>query len=606
MGKRGWPSAAVPFDGRGLFVRPATAFASAEPACHTKVMRRSLLLVLAVLTAASARAAPLQFVAELPPQPAGAAPQSGVQGGRLLVAISRDASAEPRRQISEVFTSQQVFGVDVEGAPSGAVTVDDQAQGFPIARLSDLPAGDYTVQAVFEPYEVFRRADGHVLKLPPDRGEGQQWNAKPGEPMSAPVKLHLAPDGGPVHLKLDRAEPALAPAPADTPYLKHLHLRNERLSAFWGRDVYLDAWVLLPAGWAEHPEARYPLVLHQDHFEARFSGAGGGWRETPPEANLTGDALKRARGAYANYAAWVSGRLPRVILVAVNHANPYYDDSYAVNSANIGPYGDAINLDLIPEIERRYRGIGQGWARAVYGGSTGGWETLATQIFYPDRWNGAWGGCPDPVDFHRYQAANLYDDDNAYVRHGPFGAVEVVSDRASDGEITATMRSVNQFEAALGSHGRSGQQYDAWQAVFSPVGPDGYPAPIYDKQSGKIDKAVAAYWRDHYDLTFILERDWATLGPKVEGKLHIAVGDSDTYFLNNAVHLMDEMLAKTWGPRSDAVFDYGPRAPHCYTGAVPDWAKASGVTLGERLLPQMAAHWLATAPPGADVKSWRY
>ena len=551
-----------------------------------------------VITPAAA-AAPLRIEARLSPQAAGAAPLKG----RLLVAISRDRDGEPRDQIVETYDSQQVFGADV--APGGRLVIDEHAEGFPLRRLSDLPPGDYTVQAVFNRYTTFRRADGRVLELPADRGEGQQWNAKPGNPMSAPVRLHLAPDGGVVRLVLDRTIPEVAPPPADTPFLKHLRVRNERLSRFWGRDVFLDAWVLLPAGWGEHPQARYPLVLYQDHFEASFH-AGGGWRETPPEPGLTGEDLKRARAAYANFTAWTSGRLPRVILVAVNHANPFYDDSYAVNSANIGPYGDAITDDLIPKIERRYRGIGQGWARALYGGSTGGWETLATQVFYADAWNGAWGACPDPVDFHRYQAANLYDDANAYERSGPFGTVEVVSDRKSDGEITATMRSVNQFELALGGHGRSAQQYDAWQAVFSPVGPDGYPAAVYDKRTGVIDKAVVAYWRDHFDLDHILQRDWATLGPKLEGKLHIAVGDSDTYYLNNAVHLLDDALRKTRAPHSDAAFDYGSRAPHCYTGRTPEWARASGVGLNERILPLMAAHWLATAPEGADVSSWRY
>lgn len=564
---------------------------------------RVLTLAFAALFATAVHAAPLQFVVDFPAQQTGAPPPAG----RVFVAISRDPKAEPRMQIREVvYTSQQLFGLDVQGAPPAAVVIDNRAQGFPVSRLSDLPAGDYTVQAIYEPYEVFKRGDGHTVLLPADKGEGQHWNTKPGEPMSAPIKMHLTPTSGTIHIKLDQTTPARDPIPADTPFVKHLHVRSDRLSKFWGRDMYLDAWVLLPEGWADHPDARYPLVLNQGHFFEKFNGGGGGWSETPPDPKLTGDALTRARAAYANYTAWISGRLPRVILLLVNHANPYYDDSYAVNSANIGPYGDAINLDLVPEVERRYHGIGEGWARAVYGGSTGGWEALATQIFYPDQWNGAYGFCPDPVDFHRYQSVNLYDDDNAHVRHGPFGDIPIISDRASDSQLTSTMGWVDQFEAALGSHGRSGEQNDAWQAVFSPAGPDGYPAAIYEKLGGQIDKTVAAYWRDHYDLTHILLRDWATLGPKVEGKLHITVGESDTFFLNNAVHLMDEALSKTRNPRSDATFDYGERAPHCYTGAVPDWAKASGATLTERLLPQMAAHWLATAPAGADVKSWRY
>ena len=566
------------------------------------IARPALVALLTAIAASStAAAAPLRIEATLAP---GAAP-TGKLTGRLLVAISKDDKAEPRRQITETYDSQQLFGLDVTDATGRTFTLDGSAEGYPVARLPDLPAGDYVVQAVFNRYDRFRRADGRVLDLPADRGEGQKWSEKPGNPYSAPVKLHLSPDGGVVKLTLDKIIPDAKPPEPDTPYLKHLHVRNARLSRFWGRDVFLDAYVLLPQAWAEHADARYPVVVYQDHFSSSFRGVGG-WRETPPTPDLKGHDLERARAGFAHYQRWTQGGGAHVIVVQVNHANPFYDDSYAVNSANIGPYGDAINLDLIPQIERTYRGIGAGWARATYGGSTGGWEALASQVFYPDAYNGAWGLCPDPVDFHAYQAANLYDDANAYERRGPFGSIAVVSDRASDGEITATAAGVNQFERVTATRGRSAEQYDAWQAVFSPVGPDGYPAAVYDKTTGKIDKAVVAYWRDHYDLNFILKRDWATLGPKLEGKLHIAVGDSDTFFLNNAVHLLEANLKATRSPHSDATFDYGPRAPHCYVGTFPDWSHGAEIGLFDTLLPSMVQHMLATAPAGADVKSWTY
>jgi hypothetical protein len=564
----------------------------------------SRLAVAALLTlslGASAAADPLRIEAVIAP---GAAP-SGPLTGRLLVAISKDGGDDPRLQIKESYDSQQLFGEDVNGSVARTFVMDAAANGYPVEQLKDLPAGDYTVQAVFNVYDHFHRADGHTIDLPADHGEGQQWKEKPGNPYSSPIKLHLSPDGGAVRLILDKNFPAAKPADPDTPWLKHVHMKDDRLSKFWGRDVFLDAFVLLPQGWAEHPDAHYPVVVYQSHFSSSFR-AMGSWSEAPPAAGLKDHDLEQARAAYAHYQQWTAGLLPHVILVQVNHANPFYDDSYAVNSANVGPYGDAINLDLIPEIERRFRGLGAGWARATYGGSTGGWEALATQVLYPDTYNGAWGLCPDPVDFHAYQAANLYDDENAYSRRGPFGSIDIVSDRAGDSEVNATMRGVNRYESAIGSHGRSAEQYDAWQAVFSPVGPDGYPARVYDKATGKIDKAVVAYWRDHYDLNFILKRDWPTLGPKLEGKLHVAVGDSDTYYLNNAVHMLETALKGTRAPHSDATFDYGSRAPHCYTGAEPDWARGLGVSAIERFLPDMAAHMVSSAPSGSDVKSWRY
>ncbi len=317
-------------------------------------------------------------------------------------------------------------------------------------------------------------------------------------------------------------------------WLKYLRFRSPKLSAFWGRDVYLGAWILLPDGFDEHPDAHYPLVVYQDHYHAGLGPVS--FLTTPPDPKAPN--FRRLQSGYRFFQDWTAGRLPRVILIYVQNANPYYDDSYDVDSANVGPYGSAINEELIPEIERTYRGLGQGWARATFGGSTGGWEALATQVFYPDMYNGTWAACPDPIDFHAYQNINLYNDSNAFFRRGDFATIPIAADRKPDGTIIALAGDEYAFEYVLGTHGRSTEQWDIWQAVYSPAGPDGYPAEIINPLTGAIDKQVLAYWHDHYDLTAILKRDWPTLGPKLEGKIHLTVGDGDTYFLNNAVHLL--------------------------------------------------------------------
>jgi hypothetical protein len=534
-----------------------------------------------------------------------AKPESG-DGAQKPQRRGRDTS-EPRFQIDEGYQTQQAFGVDVEGLRAGGtIVVDDASFGYPLRSLAELPAGDYVVQAVFNKYEEFHPGGGKAVWLPPDEGEGQHWNSKPGNPMSAPVTMHLdGKSGGVVRVVMDKVVGPVAAAEADTQQLKHIKIRSAKLSQFWGRDISIGAMVLLPAGWAEHKEAHYPVVVWEDHFQNRFR-APASWRETPPDPNATGYEKIGQVWAYRFHEDWMNGVLPHVILVVLNHANPYYDDSYAVNSANLGPYGDAITEEVIPEIEKRYRGIGQGWARGTEGGSTGGWEALAAQIFYPDYYNGAWGMCPDPVDFHAYQVTDLYEDKNAYVRSGPFESVQIPSDREGDGDVTAEMAQVNHYEYVLGTKGRSGEQYDIWQAVFSPVGADGYPRPIYDKVTGAVDAETAKYWREHYDLDAIMMRDWPTLGPKLEGKLHVAVGLSDTFYLNNAVHLMQKNLEKTQNPHSDATFDYGAWAPHCFTGTLPDWDESYGLDFQQRVLPLMVKHMLATAPKGADVTSWRY
>jgi hypothetical protein len=556
-----------------------------------------------------ARAAPV--VAITVPATAAAAPIDG----RMILLFSKDLGREPKSHVSsgEPLDSPFIFGADVDAlAPGGRVVLDDKAFGWPARRLSDLPSGDYLVQAVLNRYETFHLADGRVLKLPPDKGEGQRWQDKPGNLYSRPMKVHVERGvTGQVDLDLDQTIGPITP-PADTPFVKHIRIRSELLSKFWGRDMYLGANVLLPWGFADHPGAHYPLMVFHGHFPEDISE----FRTTPPDPDLqpvysnrfhlAGYNRIEQQEAYDFYRKWISPGFPRFIVIEIQHANPFYDDSYAVNSANLGPYGDAINHELIPEIERRFRGLGQGWARFTYGGSTGGWEALATQVFYPDMYNGAFAACPDPIDFRAYTLINLYADKNAYVRTGSDApSVERPAMRDYLGEIAATQRDSNYQELAQGDHSRSGGQYDIWQAVFGPVGPDGYPAPIFDKVTGDIDPAVAAYWRDHYDLSNIIARDWATLGPKLRGKIHIYVGSADTYYLTDAVYFAQARL-EALTPPYDGEIAYGDRAEHCWNGDPKLPNAYSRLHYDFQYLPKILDRIRETAPPGADLTSWRY
>jgi len=534
--------------------------------------------------------------------------------GRIILLLSRDFDREPRSHVSsdQPLKSPFIFGQNVDGlAPGRLVLMDDQAFGWPERKLSNVPAGDYFVQAVLNRYETFHLADGRVLKLPPDKGEGQQWTKKPGNLYSTPVRLHIDPaHPARTALLLDQEIGPIAPK-ADTEFVRHIRIRSELLSKFWGRDIYIGAHVLVPWGFDSHPEAHYPLMVFHGHYPDDISE----FSTSPPDPNLKPDYSERfhlagynriqQQEAYAFYQKWISPGFPRYLVIEIEHANPYYDDSYAVNSANLGPYGDAINQELIPEIERRFRGIGQGWARFTYGGSTGGWEALATQVFYPDLYNGAFVACPDPIDFQAYTVVNLYQDKNAYVLRGEASTVERPAFRNYLGEVFATQRDQNYMELAQGDRTRSGGQYDIWQAVFSPVGPDGYPKPIFDKLTGDIDPSVAAYWRDHFDLTDIITRDWATLAPKLQGKIHLYVGIGDNYFLTDAIYLaQDRLEALKPGWRGEVA--YGARAEHCWNGD-PKLANAySRLHYDFQYLPEILDRIAATAPPGADLKSWRY
>ena len=533
--------------------------------------------------------------------------------GRLLVMISADSAGEPRFQVSDNVTTAQVFGIDVDGWRAGQeAMIDERVFGYPLESLSKLPPGRYRVQALLNRYETFRRSDGKVVKLPPDQGEGQQWARKPGNLYSTPQWVSIAANAAqPIRLVLDQVIPPIADPP-ETKYVKHVRIKSERLSKFWGRDMYLGAHVLLPEGFDSHPNARYPLVINHGHFPYDF----GGWRTTQPDTTIPCNYSERFRlrcynrieqeHAYQFYKDWTGPNFPRVLVIEIQHATPYYDDSYAVNSANNGPYGDAIQYELIPYIEQKFRGLGAGWARFTYGGSTGGWEAMAVQVFYPDEYNGAWIACPDPIDFRAYTVVNIYEDDNAYYIEGPFKRTPRPGLRDYLGHVRATLEQMNQRELVIGSKGRSGDQWDIWQAVYSPVGEDGYPKPIWDKKTGKIDRAVANYWKENYDLSYILQRDWKTLGPKLRGKLHIYVGDMDNYYLNNAVYLVEEFLKNVKDPPAGAEVDYGDRAEHCWNGDQTRPNATSRLRYHQMFIPRIMDQIRKNMPAGADTVSWRY
>jgi hypothetical protein len=567
-------------------------------------MKRTLLaIVLLAPVAAAAQSFTVTFPSELSAQPL---------DGRLLLVLSTDSSDEPRNQIDDTPRSEIVFGLTVDGwKPGQPAKFDETAWGYPIGSLKDLPAGDYFVQVVLNKYETFHRSDGKTVKLHMDQGEGQHWNISPGNLYSKPQKMTIKHDGRPISVALTDVIPPIA-VPADTKYVRHIRIRSEVLTKFWGCPMFLSAVVLVPEGFDEHPNARFPLIIFHDHFVSGFED----FRTTPPDPDLQPKDSERfhlagynriqQQEAYKFYQQWVAPDFPRVLIVKIQHANPFYDDSYAVNSANVGPYGDAIENELVPAIEKQFHGIGQGWARFVYGGSTGGWEALAVQVFYPDHYNGAFAACPDPIDFHEFTNIDLYDDKNAFYLEGAYKRVEQPAMRDYLGHTLITTREVNGYELALGDHGRSGEQFDIWQAVYGPVGEDGYPAQIFNKETGEIDHSVANYWRQHYDLEAILERDWAKLGPELAGKIHIYVGSDDTYFLNDAVYRMQDFLDTTKNPPYGGEVTYGPRAEHCWNGD-PNLPNAySRLHYNTQYLPKILEQIQKTAPPGADLKSWRY
>lgn len=517
--------------------------------------------------------------------------------GRLFVVIAKVDDPEPRLQVGSWRLQTEFLGKDVfQLQPGQATVIDALTLGYPFKSVRELPAGDYYVQALLNVYTRFTRSDNRTIWAHKDQWEGQQFNRSPGNLYSVAQRFHLDPLGGyNVRLELSNTIPPIS-LPPDTQYVKHIKIESKLLTQFWGQPMYLGATVLLPEGYESHPDAHYPVLYEQGHFDLQ---PPLGFSTTPaPGSPALEQRLQRSGDmtGFDLYKEWTAPGFPRMIAVTFQHPTVYFDDSYAVNSANNGPYGDAIMSELIPYLEEHFRIVRQPYARVLSGGSTGGWESLALQVFHPDFFGGTWTFFPDPIDFSRYQLVDIYSDNNAFSVPGYNPAPERPMQRTDEGQVLVTMRQMSQLEEVLGSHGRSGQQFEAWEAVYGPVGADGYPKPLWDKLTGRIDPLVAGYMRDRgYDLRYYLEQNWPKIGSQLAGKIHLYCGDMDNFYLNLAVYRMEEFLKKTNNPAYGGSFEYGrPMKGH-------GWHPMNQA----QLLRMMADHINKNAPAGAD-NSWKY
>ena len=441
--------------------------------------------------------------------------------GRVFVVISNRETPEPRSQVGFWGDASPLFGADVDQLKPGQTAVIDGATlGYPPSSLADIPAGDYYVQALMNIYTQCHRGDGHTIWVHLDQWEGQQFNRSPGNLYSEVQKVHLDPNAGyDVRLSLAKVIPPVE-IPLDTEWVKHIKIQSNLLTKFWGQPIYLGATVLLPKGYDSHPSVSYPVLYEQGHFGLRPPMGFTTRNEGSSELAKARLAQYNRESGYEFYQAWNSGNFPRMLIVTFQHPTPYFDDSYAVNSANNGPYGDAILTELIPYLETHFRMIRKPYARVLSGGSTGGWESLALQLYHPDFFGGTWTLYPDPISFEHYQLVNIYKDDNAFFEPGHtwLRAWRPLM-RTAEGQVETTMAEMSRLEAVLGSHGRSAQQLEIWEAAYGPVGDDGYPKPLWDKLTGKIDRGVADYMRDHgYDLTAYLKQNWSAYRAATGGK----------------------------------------------------------------------------------------
>ena len=211
--------------------------------------------------------------------------------------------------------------------------------GTPVASLNDLPPGDYFVQGFVNVYSEFKRADGHAVWMHDDQWEGQHWNSSPGNLYSA-----------------------AAAACASTPPPRRITLVADQVDSGGHRAGGHGVGEAL-----QDPEPAADEVLGPAHLSRRHGAAAARLRDLDDAAipcstaRATSHWRRRSvsRKAATLHKAWMRDDFPRMLVVTLQHPTPYFDDSYAVNSVNVGPYGDAIMQELIPEVEKRFRVIGE-------------------------------------------------------------------------------------------------------------------------------------------------------------------------------------------------------------------------------------------------------
>jgi enterochelin esterase-like enzyme len=293
---------------------------------------------------------------------------------------------------------------------------------------------------------------------------------------------------------------------------ERVHFNSKLLSAFWSKPTDIRAYVLTPPGY-DGNQARYPTVFETEGFGATFDGN-----------------FVRVERAYQDM---VSGVTPPMIWVFIDHAGPTGTHEFA-DSANNGPWGKALTTEFIPWLDGKYRTDGRASGRFTTGHSSGGWASLWLQVAYPKLFGGAWPTSPDPVDFHDFTNIDLYRAGaNAYRQPNGSPTLLVRSARPS------TLEQYAKSERVLGP---AGGQMSSFDWVFSPRGRDGKPVPMFNEKTGAVDPTVAAYWNAHYDITAMIKRDWKTLKPNLDGKIHLWVGTLDTYYLDGPAHLLKAAL----------------------------------------------------------------
>ncbi|MCB0638566.1 MAG: hypothetical protein KDC54_18175 [Lewinella sp.] len=489
-------------------------------------MQKTLVLLLSLvclnLGCYGQRTAPVDLTITLDP----ALLEDFAPEGRLFIFLNENMNGEPYQQLWPLSPQPNHIFADNRYWKGNDPLFVRHSDGFVHTSsfsLSQVPAGTYRLQVFW------------------DQDTAESRINAPGNIYSAAQTITL-PTAEPLKVMLDQRIPTRSLV--DNPLVKEVSMRSELLSEFWGHEVTIKASVLLPSTYFEQTDRTYPV---------RYNVAGYGGRYTRIN-NLIG-----RNSTFAQW--WNSEEAPQIVNVFLDGEGPF-GDNYHLDSENSGPYGSMLTQELIPYIESTFRGRRNSTFRFVDGCSTGGWVSLALQLFYPDTFNGVWSYSPDAIAFSDYQLINVYEDENAFVNEwgNPHGVA-----RDLTGDVIVNMEDFIRYENVLGASNtfvNSGGQFSAHNALYSPRGADGLPMPAFDPETGVIDKDVIEHWRQ-YDLTLLVKDNWVELGPKLQGKIYIWMGDMDHFYLNPATRTFDAMIHSLDNPVSDAVIEFEAMAGHC-------------------------------------------
>ncbi len=454
----------------------------------------------------------------------------GAQAGRLIVFAKRvEPGAKPDAAIdTSPFhpTETAIAARDTwRWIPGTIAEVDDTVDAFPVA-FAALPPGTYRFQAVLD-----RNNDYNYR----GRSAGDLVSAVVETTLPAPMPLLTIASEVPAATTeqgiMRAPEGERAALRAALAHVQSVDFVSPAMTAFRGTPTRIRGWVALPPGYDEGGTT-YPTVYSTSGFGGDFTSA---------QFSAANAESKMAEGVR-----------PPMIWVFLDHGSPTGTHEFA-DSVNNGPWGRALTTEFIPWLESRYRIDPRPGARFLSGHSSGGWASLWLQVRYPALFGGSWPTSPDSSDFHDFTNVDIYAP-NANAYHDAAGrALPLVRDHD---HVIATLEQFARIERVLGPVGGQMASFD-W--VFSPKGADGRPQPLFDRATGAVDPAVAGYWRDHYDIAYIVARDWTQLKPDLDDKIHLFVGTADTFYLDGAAHRLQAVFTKLGAHES---FTFVPNRTH--------------------------------------------